>query len=323
MTGLDALRAPVAGQLEHVARIFDAELAGDLEFVRGLCADAGRYRGKMLRPTLLLLSAEACGGARPDHPVLAAVVEMVHVATLVHDDVLDEADLRRHRPTINRMSGNEAAVLLGDYLISHAYHLCSSLQSTYASRRIAAATNRVCEGELMQVHHRGDWKLSEETYLEIVRRKTAELTKVCCELGAKFAGADAATVERMARFGEDLGIAFQIMDDLLDLIGTELQTGKTLGRDADLGKATLPIIHCLSGATQDEQSKLVAILSAPADCRDSELRDLLSARGSLDYARDAARHYARSAAQHLADLPPTDARESLLAGVRFTIVRRF
>ena len=138
-----------------------------------------QYRGKLLRPGLVLLSGKACGKTTDEHLTLAAVVEMVHMATLVHDDVLDDADLRRRCPTINRLEGNEAAVLLGDYLISHAFHLCSSLESQYASSVIAATTNTVCEGELQQVHHRGDFDLSLDDYLQIITRKTASLTGAC------------------------------------------------------------------------------------------------------------------------------------------------
>lgn len=153
---LSELYSPIQSDLKEVERIFDEELAGDLEFVDQLCDTVRSYRGKMLRPSLLLLVAKALGDIQPAHHTLAAVIEMVHMATLVHDDVLDEADQRRKQPTISNIVGNEAAVLLGDYLISHAFHLCSSLNSQDASRRIGATTNTVCEGELLQNHHRGN-----------------------------------------------------------------------------------------------------------------------------------------------------------------------
>ncbi len=179
MPGLMSLYEPMAADLEKVCRIFDDELFSDLPVVNDLCDQVRQYRGKMLRPALLLLSARACGQVRPEHFTLAAVVEMVHMATLVHDDVLDEADLRRRHPTINRLAGNEAAIMLGDYLISHAFHLCSSLDSQEASRLIGATTNTVCEGELQQIAHRGDDRLTVEQYLQIITRKTAVLTGVC------------------------------------------------------------------------------------------------------------------------------------------------
>src|SRR5688572_17604631 len=187
---LAGLIDPIAPQLAAVARRFEQELTSDLPCVNALVKHVSRFRGKMLRPTLLLLSGKACGELTDAHVTLAAVVEMVHMATLVHDDVLDEAELRRKGATINHLRGNEAAVMLGDYLISHSYHLCSSLHSQLASRLIARTTNRVCEGELLQIDNRNNLDLSEETYLEIIARKTASLCATCCILGSKFAGAD-------------------------------------------------------------------------------------------------------------------------------------
>ena len=170
MTSLVDLYHPVAEGLEQVRRVFDDELGSEWPFVRELCEHIGQYRGKMLRPALVLLTGDASGKVSREHIVLATVVELVHMATLVHDDVLDEADLRRCVPTINRLHGNEAAVLLGDLLISHAFHLCSSLDSQYASRQIGSTTNTVCEGELMQLYHRGNLSLSVEEYFAIISR---------------------------------------------------------------------------------------------------------------------------------------------------------
>src|SRR4029077_19205862 len=171
-----------------------------------LVKHVSRFRGKMLRPCLVLLSGKACSGELNDsHVVLATVVEMVHMATLVHDDVLDDAELRRKGATINHLRGNEAAVLLGDYLISHSYHLCSSLDSQHASRAIGRTTNEVCEGELLQIHHRNNLDLDEETYLTILDRKPASLTAACCLLGAQVAGASEAAVRYADTFGRCIG----------------------------------------------------------------------------------------------------------------------
>ena len=198
------------------------------------------------------------------HTVIATVVEMVHMATLVHDDVLDEAELRRKGATINHLRGNEAAVLLGDYLISHSYHLCSGLDSQFASRLIGRTTNRVCEGELLQLDNRNNLDLDEETYLQIIERKTASLCAACCLLGAKFAGAErrrrSAALET---YGLSLGIAFQIQDDILDLVGDAGAVGKTLGIDVEKGKLTLPLIHFLRTAPAEHRVLLRSLLSAP------------------------------------------------------------
>src|SRR5450432_1164697 len=209
-TELSGLMECIAPQLAAVEKRFAAELSSDLSCVNTLIKHVSRFRGKMLRPVLVLLSGKACGKLVDAHTVIATVVEMVHMATLVHDDVLDEAELRRKGATINHLRGNEAAVLLGDYLISHSYHLCSSLDSQYASRVIGKTTNQVCEGELLQIHNRNNLDLSEETYLQIITLKTAVLCAACCLLGAKYAGASEAVVERMRTYGLALGTAFQI-----------------------------------------------------------------------------------------------------------------
>src|ERR1051325_8032859 len=205
-------------ELAAVEQLFTDELSTDLPCVNILIKHVSRFRGKMLRPTLVLLAGKACGQLTDAHTVLATVVEMVHMATLVHDDVLDEAELRRKGATINHLRGNEAAVLLGDYSISHSYHLCSGLDSQFAARLIARTTNTVCEGELQQIDNRNNLDLDEETYFQIITRKTASLCATCCLLGAKFAGASDEITNQLEVFGLSLGTAFQIQDDILDLI---------------------------------------------------------------------------------------------------------
>ena len=186
---LSSLYAPIAAELAAAERIFQAELGSRFPFVQQLVDHCADFQGKRLRPSLVLLCGRACGGSSPEHAVLAAVVEMIHTATLVHDDVLDDAVIRRHAATVNAEWGNETAVLLGDFLFTHAFHLAASLDSMRACRWIGHATNKVCEGEMQQVHHRGNFDLNESDYLEIIEGKTAELTAVSCRLGAFYAGA--------------------------------------------------------------------------------------------------------------------------------------
>src|SRR5262245_5984204 len=181
---LTDLYAPIAAELVDAERIFQEELGSRFPFVQHLVDHCADFHGKRLRPALVLLSGRACGRTTPAHAVLAAVVEMIHTATLVHDDILDEAMVRRHAATVNAEWGNETAVRVGDFLVAHAFHLAASLASTRACRWIGAATNRVCEGEMQQVHHRGNLDLDEESYFAIIEGKTAELTAVSCRLGA-------------------------------------------------------------------------------------------------------------------------------------------
>lgn len=275
-------------ELEEVRELFTRELHSDIPVVADMLEHVGKFRGKMLRPMLVLLSGRACGRVDPTHYVLATVAEMIHMATLVHDDVLDEAELRRRGSTLNALHGNEAAVMLGDLLMSRAYRLCTSLDNLAAARLLAATTNTLCEGELMQLYYRGFYDLSEATYLDIIARKTGQLLASCCYLGARAAGADEATGQAMEAFGLKLGIAFQIADDVLDLTGQTQHAGKTLRTDLAQGKTTLPLIHYLHTAGKSEIASVKALLPLVDPSSGAELIDRLRQAGSITYARQKA-----------------------------------
>lgn len=312
---------PVKDELARARDLFDQELASEFPFINTLCEEVRSYRGKMLRPALLLLSAKATGRVTAAHPTLAAVVEMVHVATLVHDDVLDEADERRKRPTIRTLQGNVGAVLLGDYLISHAFHLCSALDDTYACRRIGDATNTVCKGELLQNALRGDTDVSEADYLDLARRKTAALTSVACELGAHYAGAEPALVEAMSRYGDAVGVAFQIIDDVLDITGEASELGKTLGLDLAGGKLTLPTIHCLTHADSSTTAALRAAIRDPNGSEPRHLSRWLAETDSVAYAVSVAARFISQADNQLEKVPPSLARRTLRVLAEFILKR--
>lgn len=330
-TELLPVAASLGEMLDRVSRRFDDQLRSDLPPVNQLCAHVERYRGKMLRPTLVLLSGlaararagemDAAAFARAigeDHITTAAVCEMVHMATLVHDDVLDEADVRRRGETINRLRGNEAAVILGDYLIASAYHLCS--QITHGGNRSALAVGRasmvLCAGELLQLHHRDNYSLDERTYFEIVDRKTAELIATACDLGAFHSGADDGLCKRLGDFGRKLGIAFQIQDDLLDLMGTEGSVGKSVGKDLEKGKMTLPLVHHLANADAITRGRtLAAIESAGGHATGGStgsLRVALEKTGSIRYASTTATRLVREAKRLLDALADSPAKSVLL-----------
>ena len=294
---------PIAHDLAEVERVFTDSLDSPRPCVVRLISHLENYRGKRLRPALLLLAARACGRVVPAHYTLGAVVEMIHTATLVHDDVLDSATVRRHQPTVNAGWGNVTSILLGDYLFTHAYHLASTLGDAEACRIIGEATNRVCEGELHQGSERGNLGLSENDYLEIVEGKTAELTSCCCRLGALYSGADSATVESLARYGRWLGIAFQIADDVLDLVGEERATGKSLGSDLEQQKLTLPLIYLLH---QGSASSARGILSSPGNHKREALRPHLVQSGALRYAGRRAEEFAAQARAELNGLQPSE-----------------
>ncbi|MBB6431021.1 polyprenyl synthetase family protein [Algisphaera agarilytica] len=330
------IHATLTQRLAQVESRFRAELLSDLPNVNTLAEHVERYRGKMLRPTLVLVSAMAAYPERDEDEqfqdwvtTVATVAEMVHMATLVHDDILDEAEMRRRGATINHLRGNEAAVMLGDYLISHAYHLCSAIPLPAASRAIAAATNTVCEGELLQLHHREDWELGERTYFEIIRRKTASLCGVCCQMPVVLetgqVDSGAAVGQTLFEFGQKLGVAFQIIDDVLDLTGNPEEVGKTLGRDLAKGKLTLPLIHHLASVGASEREALVADLKRGVDDDAvARLREAIREGEGLDYARQWAERLVGDAKSSIEmQLPPSDARQLLVGMADAVISRRF
>ncbi len=340
-----AIRQRLTAELGRIEQRFNAELASDLACVNRLVEHVGRYRGKMLRPTLVLV-AGLCA-ARPGqelgpaHSDAAVVVELTHMATLVHDDILDEAQMRRKGATVNRLEGNETAVMLGDYLFSHAFHLCSRLHDCRVTQVMSRTTNIVCEGELLQLANRNNWDLTEETYFDIIRRKTAALCAVSCHLGAMLTGADDAVCDALAGFGQHLGMAYQIVDDLLDLTGDQATVGKTLGRDLQKGKLTLAMIHGLRAAGPGGRQTLLAILeqhglgrsqgnghshandrngldAATAD----KVRELLTAHGSLEFAKQSAVKLIQQAQSALSPLPDSPMRNFLTNVAQAVVTRR-
>jgi octaprenyl-diphosphate synthase len=317
-----SLYAPVASEIAAAEEVLRRELRSDDPYVDQLVKHAFRLGGKRLRPALLLLSAKACGGIQRDHIVLAAVVEMIHTATLVHDDVLDEAAIRRHHETINARADNEASVLVGDFLFTHAFSLAASLETTFACQTIGRATNIVCTGELRQINSRNNFALGEAEYLSIIEAKTAELTACSCRLGAHYAGASALGEDSLDRYGRFLGIAFQIADDLLDLTGDESQTGKSLGTDLEKHKPTLPLIQLLAASSEVDQHEILGLLNREG----SRARNLLAERmlqaGAVDYAQQRAEHFAQKACDELKSLPSSPAREVLVELTRLVVSRR-
>jgi octaprenyl-diphosphate synthase len=299
---------PIAGDLAEVERILAHKLASAQAGVARLLDHLGHYRGKRLRPALLLLTARACGRVNPVHHLLGAVVEMIHTATLVHDDVLDNAAIRRHATTVNAGWGNQASILLGDYLFTHAFHLSSTLDDVRACRIIGEATNRLCSGELHQICERGNLGLSEAEYFDIIDAKTAELTSCCCRLGALYSDMEDEIVERLASYGRNLGIAFQIADDLLDLVGEEETTGKSLGTDLEQQKLTLPLIRLLTRASAEDASRYQRILNSPENHKREALGPDLLRTGALGYARQRAQEFAARARADLDVLPASTAR---------------
>ena len=301
----------ISVELEEVRELFDQELQSDLPIVADMLEEVGKFRGKMLRPILVLLTGKSFGPVQHAHRVIATVMEMVHMATLVHDDVLDEAEHRRRGQTINALHGNEAAVILGDLLFSHAYHLCSSLDNQLASRLVAATAITVCEGELQQLYHRGVHDLPESIYLDIISRKTARLTASSCYLGGYASGADESTCRALEQFGHELGVAFQIMDDVMDLVGDESLSGKTLGTDLLKEKMTLPLIHYFEHCPASDKAQARQVLESHDNQAFGTLIEQLEQSGSFTHARQEAARRVKQAIGALPSLPDRQAGELL------------
>ncbi len=275
--------------------------------------------GKMIRPSLLLLSGRCCGRITDEHIRVAAIIEMIHNATLLHDDVIDEGQTRRGLPTVNRLWGNETAVLLGDLLLSRVFKMSAELKESQAARVIAAAAVRLCEGELKQAIQKHDWLLSEPDYIDAITEKSAVLFSSSCYLGAVLAGAGQEHSRSFADYGLNAGIAFQITDDLLDIVGDERKTGKTLGSDVDKHKLTLAAIHLLKSVGEKERETIISsFLERKKTQHDRDaLTKILTRHGSLDYARSRAQEYAAKATGGLAGLEESQAKEALSEVAKF------
>jgi octaprenyl-diphosphate synthase len=281
--------------------------------ISGYISYALESSGKRIRPALVLLAAHATGGATPQHLDLAVVVELVHLATLVHDDIMDGASKRRGRPTAVAKWGAELSVLLGDCLFCHALKLSCQFPDPSISRRIAEASNDVCSGEILQTQRRFDLKLSIPDYIKIISMKTGALFRVSTELACVLNDRRPEEVSALRNYGDYLGIAYQIYDDCLDLVGTEGATGKTVGTDLAKGKLTLPLLHILAQAGDAERERLHEIILHGTDENRVELLAQVVERGGLKNAVRRIQSYLDQAVAALQVLPRSKYRDTLEA----------
>ncbi len=313
---------PIQEDLQAVSTVIDDVMKTPSLKVRPMLDQVRRYRGKMLRPAFCILAGRCFKEVDRDHHHLGAIVELIHTATLVHDDILDGADKRRREETVNLTWGNHAAVLLGDFLFAAAFGLSSNLEDPLASRYLAWISGVVCQGEIMQIIETGNLDLREEDYMEIIEKKTAYLFAASARVGAEYVDAPRESVDALADYGMRLGTAFQIIDDCLDLVGDEERVGKTLGTDVRQGKVTLPVIHFLRTAPDAETARLRELLAGGhGDNHLEEIRSLLIGNGSLALARDRATQLAEEAVEKVATLPESAARDSFTELALYTLSR--
>ena len=320
---LDFLKPAIGADMDAVDRVLRESLASDVVLIRRVSEYIIAGGGKRLRPAVLLLAANACGYRGTAHHTLAAVLEMIHTATLLHDDVVDESQMRRGHATANAAFGNAASVLVGDFLYSRAFQLMVGVDRMSVLAIMADATNVIAEGEVMQLMHAGDAALTEDAYFEVIRRKTAKLFEAAGRLGAVLGGASASLEESLAAYGMHLGTAFQIMDDVLDYSGDVAAIGKNVGDDLAEGKMTLPLIRALALAGNEDAALIRHAVGGGGLTDFRPVVDALERTGALQYARERALATSRAAAAALAGLAPSPAAASLLQLATFAADRSF
>jgi len=312
-SSLGRVFAPVQAQLAEVDRRIAAQTRAFDPALEGYVAYAIGGGGKRLRPLLALLSGGATGSLGQGHLDLAVIVELIHLATLVHDDIMDDAERRRSQPTVNARWGNSLSVLLGDILFAHALNLSTDFDDLHISRTIARTAAEVCSGEMIQTQRRFDLQLSRAEYFRIISMKTGSLFACAAELGAFLSGAEPEVARRMKTFGAKIGTAYQIYDDCLDIAGTEIDTGKTLGTDLRKGKLTLPVLILLDSASAFDRERCCALVLEGKLEEVTALLQSSSSDGALSSATDSAIELIRDAQGELAPLPPNRYADSLFA----------
>ncbi len=316
------VRAPLARLNEELRR----DLAPGQADLLPLIEHVGGYRGKQLRPVLVFLSGMAVrgdansDGLTSDHVEVAKVVELLHTATLIHDDVLDGADLRRRIPTLHALHGNEVSVLLGDYVYAQAFHMAVQLEDPTCARLLADTVKVICQGEITQILHRFDFEWTTERYFEVIAEKTASLYAAGCRLGGYYSGGNAAALDALTTFGTELGNAFQIVDDCLDLEGDEATVGKSLGTDLAKGKLTLPLLELMQSGDAGNLREVMAEGVDPHEAL-AALRARCDLASAVARAHEEARRRTGVAREALRVLPPGPAVDALDRIAEFVLER--
>jgi octaprenyl-diphosphate synthase len=318
---LKDIRALVATDLAAV----DAEIRRQLSSDVALVSQVGEYivgaGGKRLRPLLVVLAARAAGATDSAHIPAAALIEFIHTATLLHDDVVDDSAKRRGRDTVNEAFGNPASVLVGDFLYSRAFQMMAALDSPALIRVMADATNTIAAGEVMQLMNSGDPDTTEIRYMEVIYRKTARLFEAGAQIAAIVAHAPAPVEGALARYGKHLGIAFQLVDDALDYRGDTEELGKNVGDDLAEGKPTLPLIHALKRSAPDQAAMIRSVIEQGGTEDQAPIRAVVESTGGLDYTARLAENEASRAIEVLAEIPASAYREGLAALARYAVSR--
>ncbi|MEO1827390.1 MAG: octaprenyl diphosphate synthase [Pseudomonas sp.] len=314
---------PVAGDFAAVNQLILDQLHSRVPLVEKIGHYIISAGGKRLRPLVVLLSARACGADSSEQHTLAAIIEFLHTATLLHDDVVDTSDLRRGRSTANALWGNAPSVLVGDFLYSRAFEMMVALGNMEVMQILANATNVIAEGEVLQLSKVRDANTDEATYMEVIRSKTAMLFEAASHSAAVLAGAKADQIEALREFGDALGIAFQLMDDLLDYSGDAAEMGKNVGDDLAEGKPTLPLIYTMRHGTEAQAALVRQAIQKGGTDDMTPIREAVTASGALDYTARLAQQHADRAIALLDTLPASEYHDALEQLARFAVKRSF
>jgi octaprenyl-diphosphate synthase len=330
---LDRIYAPIQDDLGRLDALLRAELVVDDPFIGELVEYVLSTRGKLIRPALACLSAEAIRAGRADTSLgahaddrlyVAGTVELIHLASLIHDDIIDEAQLRRGSTTVNVQWGNQIAVLLGDYLFARAFDLISRIRHPDVAPTVARAAVRMSQAEIKQIKYSSEPHTDEQIYFDIIEGKTAALFEAACRAGALVAGGSTQEAQALGEFGLQWGMSFQITDDALDLTSRSEQLGKPIGSDIQSGKMTLPLIHALRTAEGGDREAMMRLLRLTSESPDGQMTHvvaMLDRYGSIEHALRVAGRYARGAAESLDGLSASPARDSLRELTEFVLVR--
>jgi len=319
---LPQIQALASADMAAVDALIRNRLASDVVLVNQIADHIVSAGGKRLRPMLVVLAGRACGAVIPDHHQLAAIIEFIHTSTLLHDDVVDESDLRRGRSTANALWGNAPSVLVGDFLYSRSFQLMVELDRMEVMRILADTTNRIAEGEVLQLLHVHNPDTDEAAYLRVIERKTAVLFAAGTQLGALASGAEAVVQRKLYDYGMNLGYAFQIADDVLDYTADAADLGKNLGDDLAEGKATLPLIHAMLHSDAAVRERLRTIVENGDGDAMPEVLAAINTTGGLEYSRQRAAEYAQAAEIALDGLDENDAIAALRGLARYSVQRR-
>ena len=311
----------VAADTEAVNRVIRRELHSNVPLVNQIADYIISAGGKRIRPTLVLLFANSWGYRGTDHHGLAAIVEFIHTATLLHDDVVDESSMRRGRETANALFGNAASVLVGDFLYSRAFQMMVAIRNMRVMQILADATNVIAEGEVLQLLNMHDPDVSEERYLQVIRSKTAKLFEAAAQLGALVAGATDEHIEAAAEYGRSLGTAFQLIDDVLDYSGNAADIGKNVGDDLREGKPTLPLIYLMQHGSPEQRELVRNCIESGDEQHFDAVLAAVTESGALQYTREQAVVAAANARATIAGLPSSDFKNSLLNLCAFAVDR--